>query len=141
MGMNTDHIAYFQSAEGIELSRAAVARYGPDTCWYHGGEAGRKVGDELLPPMVSGMVKPTMTRSPWRFFLVYITPNRSFAEVYAKSVWSGNGAIYTVRPKGVIVADPDELFPGVSPEEIELFACAGSAEVLEVEPVTGTRWK
>lgn len=105
------------------------------TTYYHGGVAGLRVGDSILPPTITG-ARP-------RFDLPGVTPEcrRSAALTYRRdrvylitrldlacrlAVAHVSGTVYRVRPAGVIELDPDWVgAPGVA-------VMAPSAEIVEV---------
>ncbi len=80
--------------------------------WYHGGVAGREVGDVLLPSSVTGMNPRGSPSGFWEAReRVYVTHYREGAEFFARSN-EGFGAesrIYVVEPQGALTSDPETL--------------------------------
>lgn len=90
---------------------------------WHGGQAGRKVGDELLPPSETGLewtnravLESVGMEDPYyREDRVYATTDRSLAHAFA-GYWTrepnrpGHGSLYKVEFDDELVED-DEDFP------------------------------
>ena len=97
--------------------------------YYHGGKAGRKRGEFILPPSITKA--PSCSEygaaSVHRRDRVYVTTNPTVALMFAAG-WPG-GVVYEVAPLGIVVADPDCNFPGMS------FECE-KARVLRVRKPT-----
>lgn len=91
---------------------------------WHGGAPGRRVGDLLLPPSVTGIpsrlhresVEKQLGPVRQREDLVYVTSDRELARACA-GVWSpdgvsiGGGSLYQVRSDEPLVEDED--LPGL----------------------------
>jgi len=106
------------------------------TRYYHGGPAGRRLLDWILPPSVTGAVStqdvgPDSLRyaaaSVHRRDRVYVTPNRTAALMFAAG--HRNPTVYEVVPDGPLEADLDCSDPTLS------FACA-RAQVVRIERVS-----
>lgn len=105
----------------------------PAVVYWHGGAAGRTVGDQLIPGTeVEDYAKVVATMTPELFDqqrpdYVHITTDRSMAFDYAVShAKFGPAALYQVKPLGHLEHDPD--YPrGIS------HRCR-TATVLAVEP-------
>jgi hypothetical protein len=90
---------------------------------FHGGAPGRRKGDLLLPPSVTGLTTTTRTRSAaaglgnstQRHDRVYVTSDRELARACAGAFEHddgtiGGGVLYQVEPVGNL--EPDEDLPG-----------------------------
>ena len=83
---------------------------------YHGGPAGLKVGQRILP---AGQTGARSTASygaagvcdPDR---VYVTPDPKAAAMFASMHPSGDGRVYKVETVGQVEYDPDCQVPGLS---------------------------
>ena len=87
------------------VSAALVERLPADTVWWHGGLAGRDVGDWLLPGAVTGSNPRDMR---WRLggLFTYVTHHRHLALHYAQQA---GGVLYRVEPERPLGVDPHEL--------------------------------
>lgn len=86
--------------------------------FYHGGQAGLRVGGFILPPSESaatGTLYESGTARVARRDRVYVTPDYTCALMYAAMHPSGGG-VYEVEPLGEIVPDPDCTVHGLSYE-------------------------
>ena len=104
--------------------------------YYHGGPAGRRLMDWILPPSITGAtstqdVGPDSLRDAaarvHRRDRVYVTPNRFAALMFASGHRSPT--VYEVVPDGELEPDPDCSDPSLS------FACA-RAQVVRIERVS-----
>ncbi|MCU1416140.1 MAG: hypothetical protein JWP32_314 [Schumannella sp.] len=97
-----------------ERRRTARDAAGSLTLW-HGGVAGRDVGDRLLPPTHTNALGnlADMGLKESRRDRVYFTTDRELARVFAAAVTRmiGQSALYRVEPIGEMDVDPD--FPTV----------------------------
>ena len=98
-----------------------AARIYPRRFW-HGGAPGRKPGDKLLPPSITGLtftrrdmsIAQGLTEIAQRADLVYLTTDRELARAYA-GLWTlddqvlGGGALYRVEPDEPPEPDEDLL--------------------------------
>lgn len=81
--------------------------------WFHGGLAGREVGDLLLPPISTGRRDFDAERAPDRVFArVFVTDSevlaRRFADVKARQTGEPV-CVYVVEPQGEIEPDHECL--------------------------------
>lgn len=112
--------------------------------YWHGGPAGLRIGDRILPPCVTGKdstdsLFATVEHSPdlprvARADRVYLTAQMDLAALYAYMAVSGGkhapGVIYECVPEGSITPDPDWHGPeGLSVE-------CPSARVVRVVPLS-----
>lgn len=85
---------------------------------YHGGPAGLRVGQFILPPDETH--KPSSAsygaHSVCRRDRVYLTSSVESATTYAAMHPSLDGQVYVVEPVGELVDDPDCIEPGLSYE-------------------------
>lgn len=103
------------------------------TLYYHGGPAGRSVGDYILPPSETGAPSCSSYGASGihRRDRVYLTTEPHAALLFACGSVDGRGAVYMVEPEGDVEPDPDWLGPpGASVQ------CA-RARVVAVRPVKG----
>ena len=95
--------------------------------FFHGGAPGRRKGDLLLPPSVTGLNTTTRTRSvaagmgniTGRHDRVYVTSDRELARACAGALEHddgiiGGGVLYQVEPVGELEPDPDLPGLGIS---------------------------
>lgn len=110
------------SAErAVELPPRRVVHLAPGTVFWHGGAAGRRPGDLLLPPDRSSATNTTADHAPEeagttgraRRDRVYLTTAHDWATLYACS-HGKNGRIYEVEPIGDLEVDPDYEGPGLA---------------------------
>lgn len=82
--------------------------------YYHGGRAGRKRGEFLLPPNITKA--PSCSEyggaGVHRRDRVYVTTSPMLALLFAAG-WIG-GVVYEVEPIGTLAADPDCDLQGLS---------------------------
>lgn len=102
--------------------------------YWHGGAPGLKPGDVLLPPDATGASSLAEYRAAvgaggdvLRTDRVFVATDRQVARGYA--ALKPNGALYEVRPEGVLEPDPDCLLPGLS------WQCERAVVVSVVDPV------
>lgn len=104
--------------------------------YYHGGPAGRRLLDWILPPSVTGAVStqdvgPVSLReraaSVHRRDRVYVTPNSTAALMFASA--HSDPCVYEVVPDGTLEPDPDCSDPSLS------FACS-RAQVVRIVRVS-----
>jgi hypothetical protein len=77
---------------------------------YHGGIAGLKSGDDLLPAGQTGMnPRKNMSGTTNRFEFVYFTSDLPLARSYAGAVKGHAGAVYRVEPVGRAQIDSNVL--------------------------------
>ena len=84
--------------------------------WYHGGPAGRRVGDRLLPSRVTGKDPAKQgNHIPARMQYVYITHHREAAALFAcRNELMGNlSRVYRVEPAGTLSVDVEGLRRGI----------------------------
>jgi hypothetical protein len=101
--------------------------------YYHGGPAGRTVGDYILPPSVTKAPSCSSFGAAGihRRDRVYITNDPHAALLFACGAVSGRGAVYVVEPEGELEPDPDWSGPaGGSLQCVR-------AKVVAVRPVKG----
>jgi hypothetical protein len=97
------------------------------TRYFHGGLAGFKVGDRILPPALTGMPStadylPAVSHRD----RIYATTELQVARVYAAlAPFGGRGDVYEVDLDGPIEPDGGRCFHGDS-------VCAPSATVIQV---------
>lgn len=89
---------------------------------YHGGQAGLRIGQLILPPTVTG-VKPADQRATYppgvyRADRVYLITDpeqaRQFAALHPSGTPARGGDVYRVRPVGGIARDRDCKIHGIS---------------------------
>lgn len=86
--------------------------------FYHGGVKGLNVGDQILPPWITGtsallqIARELDPNGPQRDDKVYVTTDKEAAKLYASAY--PNGDVYQVIPSDDIEHDPDCLVPGLS---------------------------
>lgn len=104
------------------------------TTYYHGGPAGRRAGDCLLPPKGTGAASLSEFGATGihRKDRVYLTTSYIGALLYA-CCWP-DGVVYCCEPVGDLEPDPDCTEPGLS------WQC-GSAKVLQVIKPKGKELK
>ena len=112
-----------------------------DTTWYHGGGAGLKVGDWILPTRVTGKVaageflskRLGVPHTPPRD-VVFVTTSLDNAEIYAGM--HKNPAVYRVQPSGPV----EGLVSGICASDPSLGKCARArvVGVLELPPAVIT---
>ena len=81
----------------------------PETIYFHGGAPEIGVGKMILPPNET----KAFTFSP-RTDRVYVVTDFLHAVLYAAMHPSKRGAVYRVKPIGVLVSDPDCKIQGLS---------------------------
>ena len=89
-------------------SRAKAKGY----TWYHGGVAGREVGDVLLPSGTTGMNPRGSPSGFWEArHRVYITHYRHVAEFFARTneAFGAESKVYIVEPEAPLTVDPEAL--------------------------------
>ncbi|TDK49648.1 NAD(+)--rifampin ADP-ribosyltransferase [Antarcticimicrobium luteum] len=97
-----------------ERKRSAeiVAQLDPDTPFFHGGLAGRVMGNYLLPASETGHdPKNLKEHFPTRASLVYLTTSIDEAGIYAIQTGGKPGAIYLVEPEGPLELDVETFRP------------------------------
>jgi hypothetical protein len=114
----------------------ACVRFPHVTCarYWHGGQSGLKVGEYILPPVITGARKEMVGfgRRWERSGCVYVTTEHRIAIVHAALHESG-GTVYTVDPVGDVLPDTEHNVPGAS------WIC-NAARILEANDVPdGTR--
>lgn len=104
------------------------------TTYYHGGPAGRRHGDRLLPPADTGALSLSEYGAAGihRKDRVYLTTAYAAALLYA-CAWP-DGVVYQCQPVGDLEPDPDCTEDGLS------WQC-GSARVVEVIKPSGKEMK
>ena len=83
--------------------------------YYHGGDAGLRIGEYILPPNDTGKDNMVGLNPLRRKGRVYITKDIAGAMFFASR--SDNPMVYEVTPEGDIEDDPDHKTKGIS------FAC------------------
>jgi hypothetical protein len=83
--------------------------------YYHGGDAGLRIGEYILPPNDTGKDNMIGLNPLRRKDRVYITKDIAGAMFFASR--SDNSMVYEVTPEGDIEDDPDHKTKGIS------FAC------------------
>ena len=93
-----------------------------DVNYFHGGEAGLRVGDRILPPSVTGVramadsLPPDHELAPRAEVVtdrtkVYLTTvpefARAFAALHPSGTFKRGGDVYRVEPEGDVEPDPD----------------------------------
>lgn len=100
------------TAEERQRSAEIVAQLDPDTPFFHGGLAGRGVGDYLLPASETGLdPKNLKEHFPTRAGHVYLTTSIEEAGTYAIQTGGKPGAIYLVEPEGPLELDVESFRP------------------------------
>lgn len=99
--------------------------------YYHGGRAGLKVGEYVLPPSVTGVVSTARYGAPARRDRVYLTTDKAAAMMFASLAPAKTVAIYRVEPEGLLTPDPDCKETGLSWE-------CPRATILEIIPLGQT---
>lgn len=94
--------------------------------YYHGGPAGRKIGEWILPPRLTGVRSTPMTRHD----RVYLTPLLRVAYQYAVA-WK-DPTLYVVEPDGEVEIDP---YPGATSTLCYWPVMCARARVVEQHPV------
>jgi hypothetical protein len=123
------------SPQAAALSRAIVGALPRDVRWFHGGRAGRAVGERLLAARDSGLPPANALGAaipglapgvPW----VWFSNCPEGAAGYAASV---GGHVYEVEPRGEIEADPEHLAEFMeSGREVSAFRSVGEVVVTRV---------
>jgi len=101
--------------------------------YFHGGAAGLRVGQRILPPSVTGAKGSSTLHgfgSEGRKDMVYLTECLSDARMFAACHPSRRGCVYEVTPESAVFEDPD-CFEGTS------VYCA-SAVVVRVIPMSSS---
>lgn len=82
--------------------------------FFHGGPRGRRVGECLLPPSVTGAksLAGYGGEGVCRQDRVYVTTDESVAVLFAAGAL--DPCVYTCEPCGEVAPDPDCTEPGVS---------------------------
>ncbi|WP_316205311.1 hypothetical protein [Bradyrhizobium sp. SZCCHNS3004] len=97
--------------------------------YFHGGNRKLRVGDNILPPSISGAQRVAGLNNPLsRQDRAYLTLSIDAARFFASS--SDNPIVYEVIPIGDVEPDPDCKVPGVS------FACS-SARIIALHKIPG----
>lgn len=104
-----------QGYDALQLLAAAVelVEPTPPTYW-HGGRPGRKRGEFLLPPQITGAPSSSDfgAAAVHRRDRVYITTDKAAALLFAAG-WP-DGVVYECEPIGAIEPDPDCNAPGMA---------------------------
>ena len=110
-----------KAAEG-SMTQKPIARY------FHGGNRGLKVGDDILPPSNTDqeLASDFGAEAVHRKDRVYVSKGQSHAEFFASG--RPNPVVYEVEPEGELVPDPD-CISGVS------FACP-KAKVIAIHEIS-----
>lgn len=78
--------------------------------FWHGGRAGLRIGDQLLPPIITqDQMSTSHFMNEARVDRVYFTTDRELARVFSAAVYTGvkSSALYRVQPAGDVEVDPD----------------------------------
>ena len=95
------------SAKNAKRIRREQREFVAETDFWHGGAAGLKPGDLVLPPSHTGVVSAAgMAGMPTRNDRVYFTTVHDVARGYAAHT-PGLNAVYRVEPVGDLEKDPD----------------------------------
>jgi hypothetical protein len=84
--------------------------------YFHGGPAGLRVGEYILPPSKTGARSNADygAEGVCRRDRVYLTSRMDAALIFGSMAPSNKGAVYEVHPMGTIEYDPDCTDPTIS---------------------------
>lgn len=121
---------------------------------WHGGAPGLNVGDRLLPPTATGLVRTRADQSAeaglsqisQRRDRVYVTTDRELAKVFARQWFDGtrvrsHGWLYLVEVEQADLEDDDDLrsLPGVSYQAATGFVLAVKDRGVRDDPSASRR--
>ncbi len=106
------------------------------TAYYHGGPAGLRIGDHILPSAETGAPSTASFGAAGicRRDRVYVTTDVNAAVPYASAHWPGRGRVYRIDPIGDLDPDPDCQIAGLS------YQCP-QARIIAIVPVRGKLFK